>query len=570
MSTWRPIPPPPRWHKWLPQWMHAPVRWLFYLTITCAIIALCLFLFYYSVASRFDLDEVAKMPARTMIYDRNGKELDLTLGTSRRLITRKDIPDFMVQALQAREDARFFQHSGIDIRGLLRATLRNLKDREFTQGASTLSMQLARNSFQMRAKSLHRKFLEIALTLRVESRYSKDEILTHYLNRIYFGAGCNGIEEAAQTYFGHSVRDLNRSECAMLIGIIRGPVIYSPFRNPDLAATQRDQVLDRMIAMNFIKPEDKETIRALPVRLVAEEQRRPERSAALSCIRRELESIVDDADIRLGGLQVSTTLDSAWQMRLETELERAVSSLETEKTWTHPTHAAHEQGKPTDYIQFAAVTISTKTGAILALVGSRDYLDSRFDRTIGARRDLGSAFEPFVAAAAAERGKLVLPGQPVQTGRQVGPAEVERIARRSGLNGPFVHTEDLFRGSVAATPMEMAAGLAILGNQGKRSHPYLIREIKDPKGEILYTAQPDVFQVLTSGAAQEASTVLEKRAGTRCFTGATGSERDAWTLRLGPKGATAIWVGFDQPTVITKEVRLKALLDEFVRRLGNE
>lgn len=570
MSTWRPIPPPPRWHKWLPEWMHAPVRWMFGIAMTGAAVALGLFLFYFSVASRFDLDEVAKMPARTIIYDRNGKELDLTLGTSRRLITRKDIPDFMVKALQAREDARFFQHSGIDIRGLLRATLRNIKDREFTQGASTLSMQLARNSFQMRAKSLHRKLLEIALTLRVESRYSKDEILTHYLNRIYFGAGCNGVEEAAQTYFGHSVRDLNKSECAMLIGIIRGPHIYSPFRNPDLAAVQRDQVLDRMIAMGFITADDKEAIRSLPVRLTPDEQRRPERSAALSCIRRELETIVDDEDIRLGGLQVSTTFDSAWQMRLETELERAVSSLEAERTWNHPTHAAHEQGKPTDYIQFAAVTLSTKTGAILALVGSRDYLDSRYDRTVGARRDLGSAFEPFVAAAAAERGKLVLPGQPVQTGRQVGPAEVERIARRSGLNGPFLPTEDLFRGSVSATPMEMAVALAMLGNQGKRAHPYLIREIKDPKGEILYTAKPDVFQVLSSGAAQEACAVLEKRAGTRCFTGATGSERDAWTLRLGPKGATAIWVGFDKPTAITKESRLKALLDEFVRRLGNE
>src|ERR1035437_10057385 len=341
MSTWRPTPPPPRWHKWLPEWMHAPVRWLCGIAITGALVALGLSLFYFSLASRYDLDEVAKMPARTIIRDSDGKELDLTLGTSRRLITRKDIPDFMVKALQAREDARFFQHSGIDVRGLLRATLRNIKDREFTQGASTLSMQLARNSFQMRAKSLHRKLLEIALTLRVESRYSKDEILTHYLNRIYFGAGCNGVEEAAQTYFGHSVRDLNRSECAMLIGIIRGPHIYSPFRNPDLAAVQRDQVLDRMIAMGFITTDDKETIRALPIRLTPDEQRRPERSAALSCIRRELESIVDDEDIRLGGLQVSTTLDSAWQMRLETELERAVSSLETEKTWNHPTHAAH-------------------------------------------------------------------------------------------------------------------------------------------------------------------------------------------------------------------------------------
>ena len=570
MSTWRPIPPPPRWHNWVPRRLHTLVKSCVALTCAAALAAGALALSYYAAASRFDMEEVARMPARMLIYDRNGRELDLTIGTSRRLISRGDIPDFLVQALQAREDKRFFQHSGVDVKGLLRATLRNLKDRDFTQGASTLTMQLARNSFQMRAKSLHRKLLEIALTLRVESRYTKDEILTHYLNRIYFGAGCNGVEEAAQTYFGRPVRELNRNECAMIVGIIRGPHIFSPFRSQELALAQRDQVLDRMVTMDFIRADDIPRIKALPVRLVAEEQRRPERSAALSCIRRELDSILDEGDIRMGGLKVFTAFDSAWQLRLETELERAVSALEADKSWNHPTHAGHEQGKPTGYLQYAGVTLSTRTGEILSLIGSRDYLDSRFDRTVGARRDLGSAFEPFVAAASAARGKLVLPGQPVQTGRQVGPAEVERIARRAGLNGPFNHSEDLFRGTVSATPMEMAVALAMLGNQGKRATPYLVREIRDPKGELLYTAKPEVFSVIPPAAASQAGTVLGKRLGTRCFTGATGSERDAWILRLGPKGATAVWVGFDQPTAITNSARVKALLDDIVQRLGNE
>jgi penicillin-binding protein 1A len=203
------------------------------------------------------------------------------------------------------------------------------------------------------------------------------------------------------------------------------------------------------------------------------------------------------------------------------------------------------------------------------LIGGRNFNHSRFDRTRSSR-DLGSAFEPFVAAAAAERGKLVLPGQPVKTGRQIGPAEVERIAKRCGIAGPFLETEDLFRGSVSATPLEMAVGLATLGNKGKRPRPYLIREIRDATGEVIYTASPQLSPALSPVAAIDATSVLNRTNGTRCFTGATGSERDAWTLRLGPSGATAIWIGFDKPTAIAREARLKSLLDEFVERLGNE
>ena len=526
--------------------------------------------YYYSQAARFDLEEVARMPARTLIYDRNGQELDMALGTSRRLITRQDIPDFLVKALLAREDARFYEHSGIDLRGLARATLRNVKDRGFTQGASTLSMQLARNTFDIRAKSIHRKFLEIALTLRIESRYSKNEILTHYLNRIYFGAGCNGVEEAAQTYFGRPVRDLDENECAMLAGIIRGPHVFSPFRSLDLAQAQRDQVLDRMVAVGSLTAEGRERVRALPLRLTPEEKRRPERSAALSRIRRELEGVLDSEDIRLGGLHVYTSFDSAWQNRLETELERVVAGLESAPGWSRPTRASHASGRPVDYLQVAAVTLETRTGAILALVGGRDGADSHFDRTILARRDLGPAFEPFVAAAAAERGRPVFPGSPVQTGRQVGATYVERIARRCGLSGPFGTGDDLFRGTAAATPMEMAVGLSVLGNDGRWPQTGLIREIRDAAGNIIYTGHPALFQVLPPEAARAASSVLGSRAGTRCFTGATASERDAWMLRLGPKGATAIWFGFDQPAPVADQARLKALLDELVKRLGNE
>ncbi len=474
-----------------------------------------------------------------------------------------------MKSLRAREDARFFEHHGVDLRGLARATVRNLKDWDFTQGASTLSMQLARNSFKMKQKSLHRKFLEIALTLRVESRYSKDEILTHYLNRIYFGAGADGIEQAARTYFGKPTRELTEGECALIVGIIRGPHVFSPLRNLDAAIEQRDQTLKRMVAMGFIDEARSEAIAAEPVQLVEDEQRETQTSYALQAVRRELDRILDEGQIQLGGLHVHTTLDAAWQQRLETELNTAVEDLEREKSWPHPTLKDHVQGTKPAYVLFAAITTETRSGGILALIGGRNYSHSRVDCTLS-RRDLGSAFEPFVAAAVAERGKLVLPGKPVQTGRQIGPAEVERLAKRCGIAGPFLKTEDLFRGSVAATPMEMSVGLATLGNKGKRPKPFLIREIRDASDEIIYTATPQLTQALSQGAALDATSVLSRRNGTRAFTGATGSERDAWTLRLGPGGATAIWIGFDKPTAIARETRLKSLLDEFVQRLGNE
>jgi penicillin-binding protein 1A len=322
--------------------------------------------------------------------------------------------------------------------------------------------------------------------------------------------------------------------------------------------------------MGFIDDARRVAIIAQPVKLNTDGQSENPPSYAIQAIDRELKLLLDQNDIRLGGLHVHTTLDLGWQERLDTELTRAVSDLEKEKSWPHPTRTQHQPGNEPGYVQYAAVTAETRSGAILALIGGRDFQHSRFDRTRSSR-DLGSAFEPFVAAAAAERGKVVLPGKPILTGRQIGPTEVERIAKRCGIAGPFlVQTDDLFRGAVAATPLEMATGLATIGNKGKRPTPFLIREIRGADEKPLFTRTPELTPAITPTAAIDAAGVLQSRFGTRCFTGATGSERDAWTLRLGPGGATAIWIGFDTPTAIAREPRLKALLDEFVTRLGNE
>ena len=569
MSTWRPIPRPPRWLRWLPPWALALLRWSFRFALAGLAGFACLALFYFLQAARFDLNEVAAMPARTVVLDRHGREFDIGLGASRRLARREDLPDFLVKSLFAREDARFLEHPGVDVLGLCRATLRNIKDRDFTQGASTLTMQLARNTYEMRAKSIHRKLLEIALTLRIESRYSKDDILTHYLNRIYFGAGCHGVDEAARTYFGKPVSRLHPGECAMLVGIIRGPHIFSPFRNLEAARAQQREVLARLVATGEITAEERRQIIDLPIDLVPEDQRGADRSYALQAIRAELDDLLRAADIRLDGLVVHTTLDPSWQLRLETDLSKQLVAAEAAKSWTHPTHRDHAPGSVPAYLQCAAVTLETKTGAILALIGGRDFLDSRFDRSTGARRDLGTTVEPWIAAAASERGKRVLAGKPILTGRQIGPLETARIARRCGLGGPFLDTEDLFRGSACATPMETATALATLANQGKRPKPFLIAAIDDAQGKRLYQAKTQHSQAISTAAAKDALDLLRPLDGTRVFTGSTGSDRDAWLLRVGPSGSTVIWLGFDQPTRIGQGNHLDRLLTDLARRLGN-
>lgn len=568
MSTWRPIARLPRWLSWLPAWTHRPLRWTLRTLLLLALVLGAVALFYFVRAARYDLDAVAELPAPTVILDRHGRQLETGADASRRLARRDDIPPFLVDCLLAREDARFFSHPGVDLRGLARATLRNLKDREFTQGASTLTMQLARNTYEIREKSIHRKLLEIALTLRIEARYSKDEILTHYLNRIYFGAGCHGIDEAARTYFGLPVSELGEAQCAMLVGIIRGPHVFSPFRNLPGAHEQKNEVLDRLVETGGIHAEHRRVLESSPIRLVPEEERGGKRSYALQAVHRELDRILSDVDIREGGLTVHTTLDPSWLLILQSEMNAAAVAWETEPGWSHPVHSEHPPGDPPDYLQCAAVTVETRTGAILALCGGRDFGDSRFDRTTRARRDLGGAYAPFIAAAAAERGKLILPNKPVQTGRQIGPAEVARIAKRCGITGPFLDTEDQFRGSAAASPTEAAVGLGVLANGGVRCQTFLVRKVSDASGRTLYTGQETRSQALNSSSAEQALGLFTTHGGSRCFYGATGSGCDAWLLRVGPSGSTAIWFGFDQPTRLAPQPRIQSGLKVLADRLG--
>jgi penicillin-binding protein 1A len=216
---------------------------------------------YSHMAKGFDLTQLGQMPERTVVYDLTGQVLGRMHGENRIVVPLSEVSPLFVKALLAREDSRFYKHGGIDLHGVARATVRNLKDMRIVQGASTLTMQLARNSYPELgdARTLHRKLLEMMLARRIEKELgpkAKEQILEHYVNRIFFGTGLYGIQRASQVYFGKHASQLSLSEAALIAGIIRSPVRFSPFRNFDGAIKERNDVLQRMLLLKVITPEE--------------------------------------------------------------------------------------------------------------------------------------------------------------------------------------------------------------------------------------------------------------------------------------------------------------------------
>ncbi|MBK1791108.1 transglycosylase domain-containing protein [Persicirhabdus sediminis] len=543
---------PARFPRWQRSRLRGPVLWLVRWSCIFALIGLAIVLYYFFISLKYDLDEVAEIPARTVLLDRYNKEIGSLAGTRRQLIEREAIPKDMVNALVAREDSRFYQHRGVDVKGLARATLRNIKDRSFTQGASTLSMQLARNTFDIRAKSIHRKLLEIAITLRIESRYSKDEILTHYLNRIYFGAGCHGIEEASETYFGKSVSQLNTNQCAILAGIIRGPHIYSPFRNLEGAMNQRDDVLARMVAEGYIKSADISTITSLPIGLADPEGNRASQTFIARAVQRQLETILERNDIRDGALTIVTTLDGEMQLRAEKYFAQPISGIESGEI---------------SALQGSLMVLQPKDGSVLSMIGSRDYKVSQYNRAYNTSRDIGPLFEPFLHAAARERNKLPIKGKPLQTGRQIGPSEAVRIFRRLGFKNDMPETEDLFRGSLAANTDQLAIATATLQNSGKRAKPYLIKEIRNAHGQVVYTGTSSLTQAIHEGAAADALNSLPLVNKSHTLAGVTNSGHDSWAISSCRDYSAALWLGYDRSKKIGDATSVQKATAQLIEKI---
>jgi penicillin-binding protein 1A len=547
------------WHRLtrgLPFLVRWPLRIAGDVALLGLMVAVVLGIFYHMRAKHFDLEKVAEMPERTIILDRNDREIGRIHGEKRDIVGLNDVALPFRMAILAREDERFESHGGVDLLGIGRAILRNLKDTEFTQGASTITMQLSRNTYPLYSKALDwapplreldRKFLEMALTYRIEGYYSKDEILEHYVNRIFWGHSIMGIEEASRTYFEKHARDLTLSEAALLAGIVRGPNAFSPFNDVAKARRERDTTLDRMVDAEFITPEEAALAKEDPITVRPEWRRVIHENYAMDAIRRDLEQLLEEENIELGGLTIRTTIDSRIQIAAEKALDNKLREVERSNRYPHQTRAAWnrlpaEQRNRPSYIQGAAVVIENRTGAVLAVVGGRDADESKFNRAIQAKRQLGSIFKPFVYLAAFDNGMRpdtwisdnpLRPGEikgaqrswspknsdgtfqgvkpasyglvrsrntmSVRVGNYAGIKEVQGVAKAAGFDAVVPSTPASYLGAWEATPWEVASAYTIFPNKGNRYRPYLIDEIRTTKGDLIWKTPPLPYRAARTG-----------------------------------------------------------------------
>lgn len=483
----------------------------------------------------------------------------------------------------------------------------------FREGASTITQQLARNSFPLGGKNLHRKLIEAALAFRIETELSKEEILEGYVNRIYFGSGTYGIEAASQTYFGKSAAKLNLQESGALAGLIRSPNRFSPLNNPEGCIRERNTVLGRMLYLGLISNQEYEEAIASPLVAMAATKTSPEQNWAMDAILRELDLVLEPGQMGTGGLKIYTTIDGPLQAAAEKAVQTRLLQVEAQPGYPHKpmadfASAVLDREKSAPYLQSAAIAFDNKSGGIRAIVGGRDYDKSKFHRALYGKRQAGSVVKPFVYACAFEAGMPA--NEPISDDRikmakshksmvvmipriQTTPiaafspqARFGRFAKydecssgpSSGL-GPDrgqAHSRWSCRGS---TPVplslclgtfetslkDLTAAYTAFATGGVKLQPYLIDRVIDDSGTILYKSTRGQIPILQPAAAQMTAALLEQvvERGTASHaheygltgygagkTGTTNNFLDAWFVGFDSHLTCGVWVGFDKPRPI--------------------
>jgi len=569
--------------------------------------------FYGVWAQTFDMKKVGEMPERNTVFDVDGKIYSRLAGANRLKVSLSEVSPFFIDALLAREDTRFYQHKGIDWHGIMRALVRDLLSGSAKEGASSITQQLARNSLPLGGRTINRKILEAMVALRIEQKFTKQQILELYINRIYFGSGCYGVETASQAYFGKSASKLNLSEAALLAGLIRSPNRFSPLKNPEGAALQRNAVLDRMAELKRISTAQAQQAKLARVNTHPKRLLQVQENYAMDAVQRDLNLLLTQDQIDNGGLYIYTTLDPAVQNGAQQALETQLTKIEHQPNFHHPLKANYqppENGEDSSmpYLEGAVVCIDNASGGIRALVGGRDYAQSKFNRALApANRQVGSAFKPFVYTLAFTNGLLpgaaisdrpIHPGeiegagswspansdgtysgiQPcsyglihsrntmsVRVGQFAGLDAVQKVATALNLSDNIPHGPAIYIGSFETNLKAFTSAYSVFPNAGVRKQGYIIERIDDQEHQPIYRAahisapslDPSAAwmtsqlmeQVLTRGTAASARSLGFKlpAAGK---TGTTNDYKDAWFLGYTTTLTCGVWVGFDQPTTI--------------------
>jgi penicillin-binding protein 1A len=511
------------------------------------------------------------------ILDDRGRLIARRGLTQGAMIPVADLPDYVPNAFIAIEDRRFRSHFGIDPMGLSRAAIRNMMTGHVVQGGSTLTQQLAKNLFLTTNRTFERKLQEAALAVYLETRYSKDQILSLYLNKVYFGAGVYGIEAASEKFFGKHATELGLSEAAMLAGSVKAPARYNPLADSDASQARAQLVLKAMEGAGFID---------LNTRLAAAQTRpRVMRASATPGSGYFADWIISQLNGLIGAspepVVMETSFDLETQRLAEAALQRGLA----------------RDGEKLRAGQGALVAM-TPDGAVRAMVGGRSYAQSSFNRASDAVRQPGSAFKPFVYLAAFEHGRTpddVMRDEPVTIGKwtpadfedeyqgemplvkafavssnsiaaqltqEVGPRAVAAVARRLGIASPLDEVASLALGTSGVTPLELTGAYAAFANGGESAAPFGILKVRTISGKVLYTRPARAHTAVMSPENNAAMTRLmhetvasgtgkAARLGDRPAAGKTGTTqdfRDAWFVGFTADLVCGVWIGNDNST----------------------
>lgn len=438
----------------------AIIMWPLRIVVSVGFVGVCLLAVLaciYSVkAGRYDITQVLRMPERSIVLDRKGAEIGTLHGENRRSIEdlESEVPRYFVDALILQEDRSYWEHGGVDPRGVLRAVAQVFKHGRTTQGASTLTMQLAKNTYNHRERNFDAKLTEVALAYRIEATYDKKTILKCYINRVFWGHTYLGLKQAAYGYFSKEPSELTIGESALLAGIVCNPNEFSPLRNPSAAKVQRDKVLVLLRDHGKITHTEYEAALREPI-VTARPEPRGYDNYSLDLIRSEVDHILSMLDANgqrvkedsliSGGLVVRTTLDLDLQDDVMSSMDAALTqNLESAKHYKHQTRAKYQAMVAAlraqnpeaiipapKYVQAACVIVDNATGALLAVVGGRDSGESPLNRALQCRRQVGSLFKPLVYSTYFERGGS--PGSLISDAR-LQPGEIPGAKRWSPRN----------------------------------------------------------------------------------------------------------------------------------------
>lgn len=543
------------------------------------------------------------------------------IGLERRtLVELKDIPKIVQEAFVITEDKRFYHHSGIDWLRIPGSAIRNIMAGSFAQGFSTITMQLARNIFPdqiSREKSLVRKLKEIRVARSIESKYSKDHILELYLNQINLGGGAYGVETAAQRYFGKPVRDLNLAEAATLAAMPKAPGRYNPRRYPDRAIQRRNTIVELMRREGAVSDAEASLARAYPLRLARREESGDIAPYFVDWVRRQLEARFGDR-VYEQGLRVYTTLDIDMQSAADRALEAQLRAVESGKygRFRHTTYeqyiargATRDEGTEAEspYLQGTFIAIDPRDGAVRALIGGRDFDDSKFNRATQALRQPGSTFKPIVYSAAVQHGMSpasLIDDAPIsvpqidgsvwtpqnfdakfdgpmtmrhglmqsrnliaiKVGMELGEQTVIDEARRFGLTTPIPPYPSIHIGSADVYPIELISAYTTFANLGIRTSPHGIIRVEDADGNVLWQPPTPSTAVLSPAEAWIMVSMLKDvvQRGTAAGsvwgagfrlpsggkTGTTNDGADVWYVGFTADLVAGVWMGFDKPQKI--------------------